>query len=223
MINETRLWRLKKADGMWDDSGLEQVETSVRKKQDIVLYRQVYRSRDGKNEFCRIHIKAGACAGFLIDQIHTQEETCVYTDFELKNQDGKTWCNVPDKHRLVVRDAENGMKHFRFFCRQDEKDVKDTAGLLLPDRIGKDYSIGYSMYEGLYHYGKEHFSCFGYLLSDQNSIKLTHFSMDGNKIKTDVLKDSKSWVLEVAFPVLRLNDSSEVQSMIYHMEKDEIL
>lgn len=226
MIDLTKLWRFKKRDGSWAKGQLRLLDTSVYQKEDIRLTRYRYEICDGMGSITRVHIEAGEKAGFVLDKIITKDEVCVHTDFRLENKDAKTWCNVADKHRLVIRNDVNAMKHFRLHSVMDDKVVMDTAGLLMPYVIDSDLGIGYSMYEGLYNFGKEHFACFGYCINTLDGIKPWHFYGDPDKkaFWTYPKDQSEYWQLELQLPIIKIIDKTQPdKSMTFHMVSGEIL
>ena len=223
MVNLTKLWRFKRKDSSWVEAEPRLLVSSVYQTGNIKLRFYRYELSNGVAVMTRIHIEAGENVGFVLDKIIAKEDVCVYTDFWLENKDAKVWCNVADKHRLVIRNGVKAMKYFRLCSVMDDKDVMDTAGLLMPYAIGSDLGIGYSMYEGLYDFGKEHFACFGYCISELNDMTW-HFYSGKDTFWIYPNNKSEDWQLELQLPIIKIIDrTNSFNSMTINMENGERL
>ncbi len=94
----------------------------------------------------------GETVAFLRDRVIFDEPRCLYAAFHAA---GDVTCNVADKHRLVLRSGEEGIKCFRLLSEADGEDTLEKSGLLLPDGTPPGGGLRYAFYAGLYRYGRE--------------------------------------------------------------------
>jgi len=116
---------------------------------------------------------------FFLDIINSDEDICVYTDFSIENSDLSASCNVADKNKLVIRNSGCGLKHFRLHSEIDGNSILEKTGLMMPVSIQENGDIVYSMYDGLYSFGKKHINCFG--LSSENLDRIVYWHLKGTE------------------------------------------
>ncbi len=113
---------------------------------------------------------------FIIDVIKSSEDICVYTDFAIENKDLSASVNVADKSKLVIRKSDCAAKHFKLHSEIDGESILEKGGLMMPAEIKKNGDIVYSMYDGLYSFGKEHINCFGIATDTLSDIIYWHLN-----------------------------------------------
>ena len=199
-------WRFKRKDGSFVDAQLKQESVVTHEKGAFKVTAYGYKTDDDSIQAKRCYVEAGEHAGFIIDKIATQEDLCVYADFSLKNEDGNSWCNIADKHKLVERNAVAGMKHFRLFSLMDGNDIMAKAGLLMPAKIGADQSINYAMYEGLYNFGQQHLIGHGYCSNEPASVAKWHFTATENVHCVEPSNHEEGWLMELQGDILKVTD-----------------
>jgi len=198
-------WRFK-TDDKKDYDAKEFLEKTEEKD-----FFKVYEYRNEENSFSgkRICISDGKNACFIMDFVKSDKDICIYSDFSISNCDLSVSCNVADKSKLVIRTKDCGVKHFRMDSLLDGESVLEKSGLMMPVSISSNGDITYSMYEGLYSFGKEHFLCFGFALETLGEIIYWHL----NKTETGyVINHSKTGMgveIEKDGDILRLFSCSD--------------
>ena len=188
-------WRYKKKDGTWSKIALQLTQKEVFAQENIKVYFYLYENACAKITAQRTVLKIGKQITFVIDDTVTGEPVSVYADFKLENTDAKTWCNVADKHKIVARNDEIAVKHFRLMSAVDDAVLMDKAGLLMPAQIYEDFSVGYSMYEGLYCFGQKHFTCYGFCADKPENIDKWHFIQTQEEIQ--ISDKEEIWCLKL--------------------------
>lgn len=217
-------WRFKKEDDTWTEDSLKLLHSANYVEDDLKITTYHYKSADESIIATRLHIEAGNYAGFILDKIGTRDPLCTYTDFFLNNSSGKVWCNIADKNKLVVRDDTTAMKHFRLLSLIDDKDILTAAGLLMPSKIESNLDIGYSMYEGLHGFGREHFACYGYCSSSLDRIIRWHLHLKDDVVTIEPSDRSEGWCLELQLPVIKIFSKTEpFKMMTFDMENGTLL
>lgn len=221
MAEAENLWRIKKEDGSWIGTQPVLKLSAVQEHMGIrALYRE-YVFPDLAGSFKRLRLQAGENVSFLLDHIVTGEKVCVYTDFSLENKKGELWCNVADKNKLVFREGETAMKHFRLGCRLDGLDVTSSAGLLMPSKIGTNREFFYAMYEGLHGFGQEHISCFGCCRADSERILKWHLKADETGYVIEPSDHREGWKFCVNLPAVTVESlRSPEQKMTVYMQAE---
>lgn len=166
-------------------------ETEQKEKVDFLYH--IYKDEKNNITAKRIYVKCGANTVFIVDVIQSEKDICVYTDFTAHNTDYSLSCNVADKNKLVLRNSECAIKHFRLFSQLDGNCIMDKTGLMMPYKIKKGGDVSYSMYEGLYGYGKEHISCFGFCSDTLDNIAAWHFIETENGYVAEPPSKKDSW------------------------------
>jgi len=190
-------WRFKRKDGAWVEQTPELISCKESTAGDIKATCYRYKAADHSISGIRICIEAGDHACFFVDQLTTDENLCVYTDFCLNNAAGDTWCNIADKNKLVARASLSGMKHFYLQAEADGQDILPKSGLLMPYKIDDNKNIHYSMYEGLYSYGNHHLNLFGFCHTNSATIKRWHFTLDNGVHTLKPSDQSECWCVEL--------------------------
>ena len=169
-------WRFKTDDKKDYDAKISLVKTTESDFCKVFEYKNSENTFSGK----RICISDGKNACLIIDMVKSEKDICIYSDFTISNEDLSASCNVADKSKLVIRNSDCGVKHFRLESILDGESVLDKSGLMMPVSISSNGDISYSMYEGLYSFGKEHFLCFGFALDTLGEIIYWHLNKTEN-------------------------------------------
>lgn len=168
-------WRFKTADGKDYslDLTLERSEHEIKG-----INYQIYEYKDCSQSFRakRICFTDKKNISFFCDVIKSSKDICVYTDFIAENKDYSTSCNVADKNKLVIRNNKCGVKHFKLHSEIDGNSFLEKSGLMMPVSVKECGDIVYSMYEGLYSFGKEHISSYGIVTDNIEDIIWWHFN-----------------------------------------------
>ena len=190
-------WRFQREDGTWAN----QIPILIFHEESIVNDFKTtvfqYKTCDEQIRGTRIYIEAGDHTCFIADRLITEEAFCVYTDFCLDNTSGNSWCNIPDKHRLVARTSDKAMKHFYLLAETDAQNHFSDTGLLMPYKIDENKHIHYSMYEGLHTFGHSHLNLFGICHTDDANIKRWHFTSESGVHCVKPKDQPESWCLEL--------------------------
>lgn len=217
-------WRFKKEDDTWTEASLKLLDSAGYTEGGLKMTTYKYKSADESIIATRLHIEAGNHAGYILDKLHTCDPLCTYTDFFLNNSSRKVWCNIADKSKLVIRDDAIAMKHFRLLSLIDDKDILSSAGLLMPSKIESNSDIGYSMYEGLYGFGREHFACYGYCSGSLDRIIRWHLRLKDDAVTIEPSDGSEGWCLELQLPVIKIFSKTEpFENMTFDMENGALL
>lgn len=196
-FSQNQPWRFQKKDGTWTS----QIPQLISKKESLVNDFQItvfhYETCDGQIKGTRTCIEAGDHTCFIADQLTTEEAYCIHTDFCLDNTSGNSWCNIPDKHRLVARASDKAMKHFYLQAEIDAQDRFPDTGLLMPYKIDENKHIHYSLYEGLHTFGHDHLNIFGICHADDANIKSWHFIAENGVHFVNPKDHSEGWCLEL--------------------------
>lgn len=166
-------WRFKTSDKQDYGNDLALAESkSEEGKLKFSLY--LYKNDSGSISARRFCFSDEKNIVFFIDVITSDEDICVYTDFSIDNSDLSTSCNIADKNKLVIRNSDCGLKHFRLHSEIDGVSVLEQTGLMMPVSIKENGDIIYSMYDGLHSFGKRHINCFGFAAENLDKIVYWH-------------------------------------------------
>lgn len=135
-----------------------------------------YTNSDGTAEAKRLVFSDGKNIAFIFDAVKSLEDVCVYTDFIIENGDLSSSVNVADKSKLVIRKSDCAAKHFKLHSEIDGESILEKGGLMMPVEIKKNGDIVYSMYDGLYNFGKKHVNCFGVAVDTLSEIIYWHLN-----------------------------------------------
>lgn len=211
-------WRFKLKNGTFLDAALSLTSSSVHREGDFQIFSYEYTADQDALQAKRTIITAGEHTGFIVDQIHTKEAVSVHADFCFQNPNGTAWCNVPDKHRIVGRCQDLGFKHFRLEAQAGQNDILNSAGLLLPYRIDDQKNIHYSMYEGLYNYQHDHFTCYSYCTHRSDEIKTWHMKQIDDHYVVEPSKLYEGWIMTLNKDSItvynKLNDAHKITAKL---------
>ena len=171
-------WRFKTSDKKDYSPGIILVKSDVVEgKVKFSLYQ--YENSSGCVSARRLCFSDEKNVVFFLDVINSDEDICVYTDFFINNSDLSASCNIADKNKLVIRNTGCGLKHFRLHSEIDGNSILEKTGLMMPVSIKENGDIVYSMYDGLYSFGKKHINCFG--LSSETLDKIVYWHLKGTE------------------------------------------
>lgn len=175
LIDNKNPWLLKKTDGTIINPQFENINSTKEVIDNITFTLVKYEDLKNSISGIRAYISIDENISFIYQDIFTSEELCVYDLFYIDNPDGNVFCNIADKHRIVVKNDTLGTKHFRLNQFSDNTNALNSVGLMMPYKITKNNEIIYSFYEGLHTYSKHHTALYGLLRDKQEIISQWHF------------------------------------------------
>ena len=206
-------WHFKDADNNDVDVDMKLIKSEKTDYVDISVVVQSYTDEEKQITANRIVILCGEKLVFITDLIKSVEDICVYTDFTAQNSDFSISCNVAEKGKLVIRNSECGVKHFRLLSEIDGVSVADSSGLMMPFAIGTCGDVSYSMYEGLHNHGKMHISCFGICVNNLDKIIHCHFQDTDNGYAAVLSPDKIRWEIQPGTDCVKIYKNSECKGV----------
>lgn len=203
-------WHFKTADKKAYDTNLKLVK-SERKSEEISFVLHSYKNSENSLFAKRIYLAADENVVFICDFIKSEKDICVYTDFLFKNSDLSASCNIAAKNKLVIRKADCAAKHFRLFSEIDGNCIIDKTGLMMPQSVTKCGDVVYSMYEGLYSFGKEHMACFGLCTDTAEKIAGWHYIKTDKGYKVESPSKKGRWEIAMREGCIRLYDCLDLK------------
>jgi len=151
---------------------------------------------------------------FFLDIINSDEDICVYTDFSIDNSDLSASCNIADKNKLVIRNSDCGLKHFRLHSEIDGDSVLEQTGLMMPVSVKENGDVVYSMYDGLHSFGKKHINCFGLASEELDRIVYWHLKDTEKGYLAEAPSHTDGLEIEILDECVNLYDHSSGECLI---------
>ncbi|MBQ4517915.1 MAG: hypothetical protein II997_04950 [Clostridia bacterium] len=203
-------WHFKAADKKVYDTSLQLFKTES-KTREISFTLHSYKNNENTLFAKRVYLSADENVVFICDFIKSEKDICIYTDFVIANSDLSASCNIAEKNKLVIRNAKCAAKHFRLFSEIDGNCIMDKTGLMMPQSVTKCSDVIYSMYEGLYSFGKEHIACFGFCTDTVEKIVGWHYIKTDKGYKVEPPSKGGGWEIAMEGRYIKLYDCSDLK------------